>query len=242
MSQRYSTVTLSSDMEWDDGVKFTGYLVFQVVMPAQAQLTGTNGNIISGSPTLADSQPSVFVPLWHVIPVVNGQLSSNARIWKNSAYNPRGTKYKLFAFDAYMTQLTVTGISAGLFAVTSDTYTLTLSPVSTVYTDGTASSIQVGVQSYSVYSGGISGTASVTRRTVTLAANTTISQTVEAAGNLLSVVVDQNATGGWTLGWSSDFSIPATFPFDNSPNARSTYLFVSDGTYWVFMAGNASGA
>lgn len=242
MSQRYATVTLSSDMVWDDSTPFDGFLVFQVVMPAQAQLTGTNGQIISGSPTLAASQPSVFVPLWHVIPVVAGRLASNARIWKNSAYNPRGTKYKLFAFDAYMTQLTVTGISAGLFAVTSDTYTLTLSPVSTVYTDGTASSIQVGVQSYSVYSGGISGTASVTRRTVTLTANTSISQTVESAGNLLAVVIDQDGTGYWTVSWSGDFSIPATHPFNTAPSGRTTLLFVSDGTDWVFMAGNASGA
>ena len=105
MSQRYATVTLSTDMTWDDGTPFDGFLVFQVVMPAQAQLTGTNGNIISGSPTLAASQPSVFVPLWHVLPVVGGRLASNARIWKNSAYNPRGTKYKLFAFDAYMTHI-----------------------------------------------------------------------------------------------------------------------------------------
>ena len=242
MSQRYATVTLSTDMTWDDGTPFDGFLVFQVVMPAQAQLTGTNGNIISGSPTLAASQPSVFVPLWHVLPVVGGRLASNARIWKNSAYNPRGTKYKLFAFDAYMTQLTVTGISAGLFSVTTDTYTLTLSPVSTVYTDGTASSIQVGVQSYSVYSGGISGTASVTRRTVTLTADTTISQSVESAGNLLAVVIDQDSTGYWNVSWSGDFSIPGTHPFSTAPSGRTTLLFVSDGTDWVFMAGNASGA
>ncbi len=103
----------SSRISWDSGEHFDGHLVLGLAVPVPA-----SGVAITF--VLSDNaSPSVRIPAWIRIPVVDGELSTEARVLNNADLEPPNSRYAAFWYD--LTGRRVAGPSA-LFAVSGDTY------------------------------------------------------------------------------------------------------------------------
>jgi hypothetical protein len=61
-------------------------------------------------------------------------------------------------------------------------------------------------------------------------------------GNLLRFQFTQDATGGRTVTWPGNFSIPTSFAFKSVPNSTNRVTFVYDGTNWQMLEDIPDGA
>jgi hypothetical protein len=103
------------------------------------------------------------------------------------------------------------------------------------------SSFQGGGSTSGGSTGGVSGsggsTGGATTLPVTLTANTTLNGPgAPADGAILVYIVTQNATGGWTITWGTDFHASVGTNLDTTANAVTTFTFFGLGGKWYTLA------
>ncbi|MEN6536829.1 MAG: hypothetical protein ABFD89_24450 [Bryobacteraceae bacterium] len=104
----------SSRISWSSGEYFDGHLVLGLACPVP-----TSGAI---SYVLSDNaSPSARIPTWIRIPVVEGELSTEARVLNNADLEPPNSRYAAFWYD--LAGRRVAGPSA-LFEVSGDSYAI----------------------------------------------------------------------------------------------------------------------
>ena len=112
-------IITTSNVTWDNGSLFSGYLVLGIALPRDAAgVRWANINLFGTSQIL---------PEWTVIPIVEGVLDNNTSIFPNSQLDPPNTKYVAYWYDN--TWKLVYPLPAGtipaLFTVSGATYTIT---------------------------------------------------------------------------------------------------------------------
>ena len=225
-------VSLDTPLLWSDGDQFEGYLVFLVVVPQGQQELGKNNKLLTKNPVLARSNPPISAPLWHLLPIRNGGLAENARIWKTSAYAPKGCKYFLYLFDK-------TG------AKVENVYTLPTEPL-TILQDYR---VEIDPIIDNSFEGVIADTegASVPSVMLNLPIDMTnffvLVKNLDGTNGLTEyptrpinsiLVVDhiQDATGDRTITWGTNF-VDAMTDITMTANARTSQMFRSDGVNWL---------
>lgn len=229
-----SQILSSSTISWSDGTTFDGFIVFLTVVPSTFQQSGVNGEVISAIPTFAKSSPLQDAPLWTIIPIRNGEIDGNFKVWKTTNYNPRGCKYTVYLFDASWTQITgVSGFPSGLFTLTNDTYTFTLGAITVPSSDGSATTPQTGDDTLAIGSGSIAtpGVFFVSRQTLT--SSSTINYAVQNTNSVLFLFLTEDGTGGWIPTFGSEFVGVDASDMNTGAGKTTCFIFVSDGTYWI---------
>ena len=240
----YSTITLSADIENADGTKFDGYLVFLAVPPAEKQVSAGFGKLQSKVLTLAKTNPPKLAPLWHILPVRDGKLDNSSRVWKTSAYAPKGTQYKLFLFDKGDNLIEgSTGLPGDPFSITTDTYQLTVSTIADTSTEGVVSDPELVWKKLLELNGkelyvttGLGGYVKIFNDRVTVGqldspVDYTYDYVVQADGNILIVEFIVGGAGS-TLTFTSNFINPVDALPENVGD-RLVEIFRSNGTAWV---------
>jgi hypothetical protein len=229
------SVTLDTPLLWSDGDPFEGYLVFLVVVPQEQQLSGKNNKLLTKNPVLARSNPPVSAPLWHLLPIKNGALASNCRVWKTNAYSPKGCKYYLYLFDKTGAKIdNVYTLPTEPLAILQD-YRVEIGPIIDNSVEGTL----VGPENNAPASVMLNLPLDMTNtffvvRTLD-ASNLSIEYSIRPINSLLVVDLTQDATGDRVPVFGSNF-VDAMVDINMTPGARTAQIFYSDGSNWKRIA------
>lgn len=114
-----ATLTSSSPIKWVGGTLFDGFVMLGLCVPS-----GTTG----AWPSLSIGQgkyPSQKLPIWTVVPIVQGVLDPSAKLFFNSAIDPPGSKYAAYWLDSTKRRLYPSG-EGTLFTIETSPYNLTV--------------------------------------------------------------------------------------------------------------------
>lgn len=114
MSISRSAVTTAANVTWQGGTLFNGWLLLIASPP---NISGTKFNSIS----LRDSSPKLKIPTRARIPIREGVLDQNCKIFQTSSLVPTNVVYSAWWYDDNGV-LIATG--ASLFTITADPYTI----------------------------------------------------------------------------------------------------------------------
>lgn len=113
MAQK-AQLTSAGNIVWSGGDLFNGYVLLIAAPPSSGGSSWTRV-------ALKNSRPALCVPLRYRVPIREGQYVPDAQIWRTDALVPPNVRYCAFFYDSTDRLIAV---SAALFAVTADMYTL----------------------------------------------------------------------------------------------------------------------
>jgi hypothetical protein len=112
---------------WSNGTPFNGFCLIGLVFPSASVTVDSYSEIDYGN-----LYPSLGLPRWQRVPIINGCLNASCGLFYNSDITPPGSAYFAYYYDSTGTQIagptstfTVT-TGAGGQAVTPPLLTLTL--------------------------------------------------------------------------------------------------------------------
>lgn len=79
---------------WSDGTLYNGFLLIQLISPSGYTHCEYGNNY-----------PSIRLPAWQRIPIVNGTANSGCGLFVNSSISPPGSLYNCYFYDATGTQI-----------------------------------------------------------------------------------------------------------------------------------------
>lgn len=120
-----AAITSAANVTWQSGDLFNGWLLLIAVPP---NYSGTQYPNIS----LRNSIPKIQVPQRIKIPITEGVIDINSKVWMTSSFVPTNVLYSAWFYDDTSTLIAV---GAALFTVTTDPYTIAVPTL----TDPTAS-------------------------------------------------------------------------------------------------------
>ncbi len=157
-----SQVSSATTVQWSTGANFNGFLLLGLVLP-----TGAAAYVKADRPA-AGNTVVARLPLWVVIPIVDGKLDSATRVWQNSSIDPPNTQYSTFWYDTTET-LIASGPGSNLITISTEPHVIAV-PVLTAPTAGTLavvpesvvpstpSQVLIGVYGSKTLTGAINGT------------------------------------------------------------------------------------
>ncbi|NTW31037.1 MAG: LamG domain-containing protein [Bacteroidetes bacterium] len=171
--------------------------------------TATNGSTqtiyTTGSATLSGNSPSIGTGTWSV---VSGPSTSSSQFGTTSVYN---------------TIFTPNG-GAGSYVLR---WTINNSPCTSSYADATVTTLTLIPATVDWNNSNV--------QEITLSANRSFTFTNGKSGGLYTLLIKQNATGGWTVSWPANVGwIDAVEPtLTSAPNTIDIIKFVFDGTNYL---------
>ena len=187
-----SQLQTASEIQWADGTPFQGSLLLVLALPTLAGDTYEKAFL-----------KGVDVHRWRIptrikVPIVDGVMSSDVRVWQNADISPPKTVYCGFWYDETGNSITVD--EPDLLAITADPHTVTV-PTLTIPTVSSASPSLASLDLVSASSTLLSAsiltveTASGSGSSVTLAAGPSLIVGVWVAGHLLLSTTDYTVSG-----------------------------------------------
>ncbi len=119
VAPQYAKVTSVSPITWADGSLFSGYLLFGLALP-----TDSLGAVWGQVNLYGTSQR---LPIFTIIPIVEGQIDQNTSIFLTSQIDPPNTRYVLYWYDNTwkLVYPFPSGTLPTAFAVTTQPYVVT---------------------------------------------------------------------------------------------------------------------
>jgi hypothetical protein len=111
-----SQLTSAANITWVGGDLFNGLVLLIAAMPS-------TGGAVWTRAALRDTRPKLRVPLRVVVPIREGVLDSNTRVWKTTSLVPPNIKYSAWFYDETNRLIS---IGATLFSITTDPYVMTI--------------------------------------------------------------------------------------------------------------------
>jgi hypothetical protein len=90
---------LAGTVQWSDGVDFSGYAVFGLVMP---ETGGTDWPFLSQGGTTPDP---VRISQWSVIPIEQGAFNEALGLFYNGDIVPQNSKYVVYYYDKNLVKI-----------------------------------------------------------------------------------------------------------------------------------------
>jgi hypothetical protein len=228
---RFAKFNQSTIVAWDDGSYLTGFILIGLVLP-----TGYQQGFY------AAYYPSVAVPTFLKVPIVNGTYNGSAGVLYNEDAEPPHTRYISWLYDATGQQ--IAGPSS-FFTVNSATFTpptlVAPTPASGSIPPVPNSGPQITTNMPIYYNGGYFNVPYAATLNLDLA--NALAQECEATGNLvlstpiytgsaivpgilLSFKLIQDSTGGRTLTFGAIFEGVTNMEPDLTPNTYTQYVFI----------------
>jgi hypothetical protein len=129
-ASRKASLTSASTIQWSSGTAFNGFALIMLSVPKGA------GGIRFPSVSFNNAYPSKIVGKEIVVPIKEGVLNNQVKVWYNADLTPPGCRYVVYYYDQNWSRVAPTG-PASLFDVTADPFTLTI-PSLTVPTTTTS--------------------------------------------------------------------------------------------------------
>lgn len=112
-TQQKAKIVTAADVEWASSAgKFNGFLLLGIALP-----TGYSEVF------LEDADSRVRLPQWLAIPVQNGVVNAEARVFFTSSLEPPNCRYAPFWYDENWTRVSTT--TPTLLEIEADPYTIT---------------------------------------------------------------------------------------------------------------------
>jgi hypothetical protein len=229
-------VSFPNVLRWSDGDPFEGELVFLTVVPESSQLAGQNGKLLARNPVIARSNPPVLAPMWHTLPVKNGLLPSNSKVWKTSAYSPKGCKYFLYLFDKSGQKVeNVITLPTNPVEILHD-YIVEIDPITSVAVEGVVSAPEISQKLNNLLNNPndpnnlMSGLYFLVKNLN--AGSLSVTYPIKPAGSLLIMDLTQDPPGDFVPSYGSNF-IDAIVDVNMTADARTSQMFRSDGINWI---------
>lgn len=113
-------ITTASPVLWSDNSLFTGYILFGVALPTDA--TGAQWAELRLYGT------SQRLPLWTIIPVVEGTVDTNTSLYLTTQLDPPNTRYAIYWYDSTwkLVYPFPSGTLPSLVSVTTSPYQITV--------------------------------------------------------------------------------------------------------------------
>jgi len=101
---------------WSDNqTGFNGFLIVQLILPV-------NGSSVQWpSANYGNLAPSITLPLWQRIPIINGQINTACGLFLNSDIVPPGTVYNAYYYDTNNVQ--IAGPTSNFTVTTQNVFT-----------------------------------------------------------------------------------------------------------------------
>ncbi len=112
-----SQLVTAADVQWSDGTSFQGSLLMVLVLPSLAGFTYTKAHL-KGSDV-----HEWRIPTRVKVPIIDGEMSSSTRVWKNAEIEPPETVWCGFWYDETGNNIAVD--NPALVNVNTDPYTIT---------------------------------------------------------------------------------------------------------------------
>jgi len=190
---------------------FNGFALIELIPP-------TDGTTAYSFCDYYNLGPSITLPNWSQIPVVNGYLDASSGLFANSQMVPPNSKYRFYWYDATGRQ--ISGPSSNFTVATTDsTVNLPTLPITAPTLTGTTTNPDSFIVNNVPSSQGIitNGVNTVTFSTtpvfdlslgnqyITLTSNV-VSSTITnlQAGQNYTFYIKQDSTGGWTFVWPTN--------------------------------------
>lgn len=133
-------LTTASPVLWSDGSKFNGYIVSMIAPPLTASSGGINwpgDGLLSFMSAESWSQTGQMrLPDVQVLPVYEGEISSNVGVFPANQLSPPGAKYYLYYYDIARRRIAGPASAADFYtfdasgAITPPTLTVPTAPTS----------------------------------------------------------------------------------------------------------------
>lgn len=231
-------VSLDSPLTWSDGDLFEGDLLFLVVLPQSHQELGKNGKILARNPVLARSNPPVMVPMWHMLPIKNGYLPENSRVWKTDSLSPKGCKYFLYLFDKSGQKVeNVFTLPTEPLAILQD-YRVEIDPVEDISAEGVVSAPQSNLKLNNTNNILIDMQNTFIKVQNLNSGSLNVTYPTKPTGSILILDLIQDAPGDFVPTYDANFSDALT-DINMTSGARTSQMFRSDGVYWLRIAYSA---
>lgn len=225
-------VSLDTPLLWSDGDPFEGYLVFLVVTPQSQQATGQNNKLLTKNPVFARANPPIAAPLWHLLPIKNGSLGENSKVWKTSAYSPKGCKYFLYLFDKSGAKVeNVYSLPTEPLLVEQD-YRVEIDPIIDNAFEGQIAGPQTSKPASVMLSLPIDMSNLFIFTRVLDGTNGLIEYPTRPINSILVLDLTQDATGNRIPSYATNF-VDALTDITMTAGSRTSQLFRSDGTNWL---------
>lgn len=225
-------VSFDAPLLWSDGDTFEGYLMFLTVLPQAGQNLGKNNKLLSKNPVLARSNPPISAPLWHTLPIKGGNLLDSARVWKTSAYAPKGCKYFLYLFDKTGNKVdNVYSLPSEPLEIVQD-YVVEIDPIVNGSTTGEVAEHERLSTPGVMFNLPVDMTNTFFLVRTLDGTNGTIEYAIKPINSLLIIDLTQDATGDRLVTYGSNF-IDALEDITMTAGARSSQIFRSDGVNWL---------
>lgn len=112
------TAKLSGTVTWSNGANFDGFIAIGVAVPT---VSGVAYPTISMDATF----PPLNLPLWTFVPVKDGAIDQNTKLFFNADLEPPGCRYAAYWYDVNYKRIFPAG-SASLFDITVDPFSITV--------------------------------------------------------------------------------------------------------------------